>query len=88
MTIETGPNRQRLVGAHIHATISGINMVAMTLVGVAGGAAPAGGEVAKYRTAHHVNCDNATVALLSLQIGRVEREWMEEAKGRPRRARN
>jgi hypothetical protein len=49
---------------------------------------PTTGEAAKYRNAHEISCDNATVALLSLEIGRVEREWMEEAKGRPRRARN
>jgi hypothetical protein len=49
---------------------------------------PTSGEAAKYRTAHEVSCDNQTVALLSLEIGRVEREWMEEAKGRPRRVRN
>jgi hypothetical protein len=49
---------------------------------------PATGETAKYRTAHEVNCDNATVALLSLEIGRVEREWVDEAKSYPRRARN
>jgi hypothetical protein len=45
------------------------------------------GEAAKYRTAHEISCDNATVALLSLEIGRVEREWMEEAKRYPRRMR-
>ena len=33
---------------------------------------PAVGEAAKYRTAHEISCDNATVALLSLEIGRVE----------------
>ena len=45
------------------------------------------GEAAKYRTAHEVNCDNPTVALLSLEIGRVERDWINEAKSYPRRAR-
>lgn len=49
---------------------------------------PTTGEAAKYRNAHEISCDNATLALLSLEIGRVEREWMEEAKGRPRRARD
>lgn len=48
---------------------------------------PITGEAAKYRTAHEVSCDNPTVALLSLEIGRVERESVEEAKGRPRRTR-
>jgi hypothetical protein len=45
------------------------------------------GEAAKYRTAHEVHCDNQTLMLLSLEIGRVEREWTEEAKGRRRRPR-
>jgi hypothetical protein len=49
---------------------------------------PTTGEAAKYRTAHEVNCDNATVALLSLEMGRIEREWVDETKSYPRRARN
>jgi hypothetical protein len=49
---------------------------------------PSTGETAKYRTALDVNCDNPTVALLSLEIGRIEREWVDEAKRYPRRARN
>ena len=49
---------------------------------------PTSGEAAKYRTAHEVNCDNATVALLSLEMGRIEREWVDETKSYPRRARN
>jgi hypothetical protein len=49
---------------------------------------PATGEAAKYRTAHDVNCDNPTVALLSLEIGRIEREWVDEAKSYPRKVRN
>ncbi len=49
---------------------------------------PSSGAAAKYRTALDVNCDNATVALLSLEIGRIEREWVDEAKSFPRRARN
>jgi hypothetical protein len=49
---------------------------------------PATGEAAKFRTAHEINCDNATVALLSLEIGRVEQQWTEEARGYPRRSRN
>jgi hypothetical protein len=48
---------------------------------------PATGEAAKYRTAHEISCDNPTVTLLSLEIGRVEKQWMDEAKY-PRRARN
>jgi hypothetical protein len=48
---------------------------------------PATGEAANYRTAHEVNCDNATVATLSLEIGRVERGWVDEAKSFPRRVR-
>jgi hypothetical protein len=46
------------------------------------------GEAAKYRTALDVNCDNPSVALLSPEIGRIEREWVDEAKSYPRRARN
>jgi hypothetical protein len=49
---------------------------------------PTTGEAAKYRTAHEVHCDNPTLMLLSLEIGRVEQEWTEEAKGRRRRRRN
>jgi hypothetical protein len=49
---------------------------------------PSTGEAAKYRTAHEINCDNATVAVLSLEIGRIEREWVDETKSYPRRVRN
>ena len=49
---------------------------------------PSTGEAAKYRTAHEVHCDNPTLMLLSLEIGRVEKEWTEEAKGRRLRRRN
>jgi hypothetical protein len=49
---------------------------------------PTTGEAAKYRTAHEVDCDNATLMLLSLEIGRVEKDWTEEAKGPRRRLRN
>jgi hypothetical protein len=49
---------------------------------------PTTGETAKFRTAHEVHCDDPTVALLSLEIGRVEREWVDETKSYPRRARN
>ena len=49
---------------------------------------PATGEAARFRTAHELNCDNATVAMLSLEIGRIEREWVDEAKSFPRRAKN
>jgi hypothetical protein len=49
---------------------------------------PTAGEVANYRTAHEISCDNQTVVLLSLEIGRVEKQWMDEAKGYPRRPRN
>lgn len=48
---------------------------------------PTTGEAAKYRTAHEVNCDNPTVMLLSLEIGRIETEWVNEAKDHPRRPR-
>jgi hypothetical protein len=49
---------------------------------------PSTGEAAKYRTALDVNCDNSTVALLSLQIGRIEREWVDETRSYPRRVRS
>ena len=49
---------------------------------------PITGEAAKYRTAHEVHCDNRTVALLSLEMGRIEREWVDETKSYPRRVRN
>jgi hypothetical protein len=49
---------------------------------------PSTGEAAKYRTALDVNCDNPTVALLSLEIGRIEREWVDEAKRYPRQVRS
>ena len=45
------------------------------------------GDAAKFRTAHEVHCDNATLILLSLEIGRIEKEWTEEAKGRRRKRR-
>jgi hypothetical protein len=48
---------------------------------------PTTGEAAKFRTAHQVNGDNATLMMLSLEIGRIEKEWVEEASGRPRRGR-
>ncbi|BBX44548.1 hypothetical protein GCM10009641_55280 [Mycobacterium cookii] len=49
---------------------------------------PAAGAAAEFRTAHEVHCDNATVAMLSLEIGRIEREWVDEAKSFPRRVRS
>jgi hypothetical protein len=49
---------------------------------------PSTGEAAAFRTAHEVHCDNPTVALLSLEIGRVERQWVDEARSYPRRVRN
>jgi hypothetical protein len=49
---------------------------------------PTTGEAAEFRTAHEVHCDNPTLMLLSLEIGRVEKEWTNEAKGRRGRLRN
>jgi hypothetical protein len=40
---------------------------------------PTEGEAAQCRSAHEVHCDNPTVVLLSLEIGRIEREWGVEA---------
>jgi hypothetical protein len=48
---------------------------------------PTTGDAAKFRTAHEIHCDNRTLMLLSLEIGRIEHEWAEEAKGRRRRRR-
>ena len=45
---------------------------------------PTTGEAAKYRSAHEVHCDNPTVALLSLEIGRIESEWVTTAGLCPR----
>lgn len=45
---------------------------------------PATGEVAQYRSAHVVHCDNPTVALLSLEIGRIESGWIDDAGLCPR----
>ena len=42
------------------------------------------GDAARFRTAHEVHCDNPTLMLLSLEIGRIEKEWTEEARGRRR----
>jgi hypothetical protein len=50
---------------------------------------PSAGDAAQFRTAQRVNCDNATVVLLSLEIGRVEQQWIDEAhSGPPKRTRN
>ncbi|OBH07037.1 MULTISPECIES: hypothetical protein [unclassified Mycobacterium] len=49
---------------------------------------PTTGEASLLRTAHEVHCDNPTLMLLSLEIGRIEKEWTEEAKGRRRRLRS
>jgi hypothetical protein len=170
MTIDTAPNRQRIVAVPIHATISTMSMATMGVLGVVAGASTAGalgivrlvtetwfpwmaansehrhqmisnmhsqrsdavkgwreglaaardeyrqwtagprnndapnavgdawfegvrphlpttGEAAKFRTAHEVTCDNPTVALLSLEIGRIEQEWVDEAKSYSRRGR-
>ena len=36
---------------------------------------------AAYRTAHNVHCDNPTLVALSLEIGRIEKDWTNEARG-------
>jgi hypothetical protein len=46
---------------------------------------PATGEAAIFRNAHEVHCDNPTLTLLSLEIGRIEKEWADEVKGRRHR---
>ena len=45
---------------------------------------PDAGDAA-YRTAHVVHCDNPTLVALSLEIGRIEKEWTDEARGHKRR---
>ncbi len=42
---------------------------------------PKSGAAAALRTATDVRCDNQTVALLSLEIGRIEKLWLDEAIG-------
>ncbi|WP_212568093.1 hypothetical protein [Mycobacterium colombiense] len=46
---------------------------------------PATGDAAKYRKAHEISYDNPTLTLLSLEIGRIEREWTDEARQPPTR---
>ena len=48
---------------------------------------PTTGDAAEFRSAHEVHCDNPTLMLLSLEIGRIEQEWTHEAKGHRRRLR-
>ncbi|BBX62174.1 hypothetical protein MSAS_13480 [Mycobacterium saskatchewanense] len=48
---------------------------------------PTTGEAAKYRSACEIHCDNTTTMQLSLEIGRIEREWTDEAMGAGRRNR-
>jgi hypothetical protein len=43
------------------------------------------GDAAEFRMAHEVHCDNPTLIQLSLEIGRIEKEWTEDAMGRRRR---
>lgn len=45
-------------------------------------------DAAQYRSAHEVHCDNPTVIQLSLEIGRIEGEWIDEALSPPRRGRD
>jgi len=39
----------------------------------------------QYRTAHEIVCDNPTVVMLSLEIGRIEKDWVDEVTGNKRR---
>lgn len=45
------------------------------------------GEAGKWRTAHEVICDNPTLVVLSLEIGRIEEEWVAESRGSRRQRR-
>lgn len=45
---------------------------------------PASGATAAFRNAHEVQLDNATLTALSLEIGRIEQQWMDHAGGRRR----
>lgn len=50
---------------------------------------PLTGEASEFRSAHEVHLDNPTLMVLSLEIGRIEKEWNDEASsGRRRRGRN
>lgn len=57
----------------------------MGLVGVAAGASTGPRD---NDAPNAVGDEDPTVALPSLEIGRVERQWLEEAKSYPRRARS
>lgn len=46
---------------------------------------PSTGEGSAFRSAHEVHLDNPTLMLLSLEIGQIEKEWTEEARGNRRR---
>ncbi|MEJ6536120.1 MAG: hypothetical protein QNL98_02565 [Mycobacterium sp.] len=46
---------------------------------------PGTGEGSQYRTALEVACDNPTVVMLSLEIGRIEKDWVDEVTGNKRR---
>lgn len=43
------------------------------------------GDAAQYRTACEVHCDNPTLVALSLEIGRIEKDWVEEERRHVRR---
>lgn len=38
------------------------------------------GEAADYRNAIELRLDSDVMAILSLEIGRIEREWLDESK--------
>jgi hypothetical protein len=38
------------------------------------------GDAAEFRTAHEVHCDNPTLITLSLEIGRIEKEWTKRRR--------
>jgi len=43
------------------------------------------GDAAQYRRAHVVHCDNPTLVILSLEIGRIEQDWVDESRGHKHR---
>ncbi len=45
---------------------------------------PSTGETSQFRQAHEIHLDNPTLMALSLEIGRIEKEWMDRASGQRR----
>jgi hypothetical protein len=39
------------------------------------------GDPAAFREADLISCDHVTLVIVSLEIGRIEKAWLDEAKG-------